>query len=98
MSATKPERINALLAIRDRLPGTESPPQRQRLLEAMQTLGHVTTYEASRYLDCYDPRARKMELVKAGYPVVMTWRTVPTESGVMHRVGVYSLARAVVAA
>jgi hypothetical protein len=95
MSATIPERIKALQAIRDRIPGTDSRAQRQRLQEAMQALQHVTTYEASRYLDIYDPRARKMELVKLGDPVLMTWRSVPTESGVMHRVGVYSLARAV---
>jgi Helix-turn-helix domain len=93
--STAPERIKALQAIRDRIPGTDPGAQRQRILEAMQTLGHVTTYEASRYLDCYDPRARKMGLVKAGHAVLMTWRKVPTESGVLHRVGVYTLARAV---
>ena len=90
---TDPARILALHAIRDRHRGEESGPQRARLLEAMQRLGHCTTFEASRYLDIYDPRARKLNLVKAGHKVLTTWRTVETESGELHRVGVYSLLR-----
>ena len=90
---TDPARILALHVIRDRHRGDAQGPQRARLLEAMQTLGHCTTFEASRYLDIYDPRARKLNLVKAGYRVLTTWRTVETESGELHRVGVYSLLR-----
>ena len=66
---------------------------RARLLEAIQTLGHVTTFEGSRHLDCYDPRARKMELVKAGHDITTTWRITVTESGDHHRIGVYTLNR-----
>lgn len=88
---TPPERITALHAIRDRHSGHASAPQRARLLDAMQTLGHITTFEASRYLDTYDPRARKMELTKLGHPIVTTWRVVQTESGRRHRIGVYAL-------
>ena len=90
---TAPERIAALHAIRDRHPGTDSAPQRARLLEAVQTLGHVTTFEGSRHLDCYDPRAHKMELVKAGNDITTTWRITVTEAGALYRVGVYALNR-----
>jgi len=93
---TPPERIAALHAIRDRHPGDASSTQRARLLEALQTLGHVTTFEASRYLDLYDPRARKMELVRAGHDTLTTWRSVQTESGERHRIGVYALKKGAV--
>lgn len=85
------ERIEALKAIRDRHKGLSASTQRACLLEALQTQQHVTTFEASRYLDLYDPRARKMELVKAGHRIVTTWRAVQTESGERHRIGVYML-------
>lgn len=88
-----PARLEALHSIRARHQGDASAPQKARLLEAMQSLGHCTTFEASRYLDIYDPRARKLNLVKDGHAILTTWRTVETESGELHRVGVYSLAR-----
>lgn len=91
--STSPERVAALHAIRDRHAGQSGPVQCARLLEALQTQGHVTTFEASRFLDVYDPRARKMSLVRAGHSIVMSWRMVPTESGKLHRLGVYALAR-----
>lgn len=90
---TPPERIAALIAIRDRRPGIGCATQRGRLLEALETLGHVTTFEGTRYLDLYDVRARKLELVNAGRDIVTTWRVVQTESGEKHRIGVYSLRR-----
>jgi len=86
-------RIAALHAIRDRHRGQTGAIQAARLLDALQTLQHVTTYEASRYLDLYDPRARKLNLVKAGHNILTTWRRVQTESGEHHRIGVYSLVR-----
>lgn len=93
-NATKtPDRVSALHAIRDRYTGTGAASQRNRLLEAIQLLGHVTTFEASRGLDIYDPRARKMELAKAGYEITTTWRITVTESGDRHRIGVYTLNR-----
>lgn len=90
---TSSERIKALHDIRDRHRGEACATQASRLLEALQTLQHVTTFEASRYLDLYDPRARKLNLVKAGHRILTTWRTVQTESGKHHRIGVYSLVR-----
>lgn len=91
LKPTPPERIAALRAIRDCHRGDASATQRARLLEALQTLAHCTTFEASRYLDLYDPRARKLELVKRGHEIVTTWRHVQTESGERHRIGVYAL-------
>lgn len=88
-----PERVAALHAIRDRHRGDACATQAARLLEALESLQHVTTYEASRHLDLYDPRARKLNLVKDGHQILTTWRTVHTESGAPHRVGVYTLVR-----
>lgn len=88
-----PDRIAALHAIRDSHPGHTGAIQAARLLEALERLQHVTTFEASRHLDLYDPRARKLNLVKAGHRILTTWSAVPTESGALHRVGVYSLVR-----
>lgn len=88
-----PERVAAFHAIRDRHRGDAVATQAARLLDALQALQHVTTFEASRYLDLYDPRARKLNLVKAGHQILTTWRTVHTESGAPHRVGVYTLVR-----
>lgn len=91
---TPAERIAQLIAIRDAIPGTSAMPQRQRLLEAMRQLGHVTTFEASRFLDIYHPPARKRDLVKEGHSVITLMRNVFTEAGKRHRVGLYTLERA----
>ena len=91
LQPTPPERMAALHAIRDRHRGDASATQRARLLEALETQQHCTTFEVSRYLDLYDPRARKLELVKLGHEIVTTWQQVQTESGERHRIGVYML-------
>lgn len=88
-----PERITALLEIRDSMPGNQCTVQCDRLLAAMRKLGHVSTFEAMRFLDVYYPPARKLDLVKAGYRVITSWRVIVTEAGKRHRVGVYSLER-----
>ncbi|MBP6900884.1 MAG: helix-turn-helix domain-containing protein [Burkholderiaceae bacterium] len=85
------DRIARLHAIRDRHLGNEAANQRDRLLAGLHELGHVTTFEASRHLDIYDPRARKLELLRAGHDIVTVWRTATTESGAPHRIGVYLL-------
>jgi hypothetical protein len=90
---TSPERIAALHAIRDRNKGEACTTQRARLLDALQTVGHVTTFEAMRYLDIFDPRPRKLELVRNGHHIITTRRRTETESGERHCIGVYSLAR-----
>ena len=90
---TPPERIAALHAIRDRHQGQSSAPQCARLLEALQTMEHVSTFEGSRFLDCYDVRARCMELRNAGHRILTVWRHILTEAGTKHRVGVYVLVK-----
>ena len=86
-------RIDALAEILHAMPGTNSVSQRNRILTAMQKLGSVTSYEASRYLDCYYPPARVYELRKAEHCIKTVMRGERTESGVMHFVGVYLLER-----
>jgi len=89
------DRLKALHAIRDRHSGEAGASQRARILDALETLGHLTTFEGTRHLDCYDVRARVKELRRDGKSIVTTWRHVPTESGNLHRVGVYTLAKGV---
>ena len=95
---TPPERVAQLHAIRDHHKGDATSTQRGRLLAALQELRSVTTFEAMRHLDIYDPRPRKMELVAEGHEVLTTWRTAVTESGDKHRIGVYTLMRGAAAA
>lgn len=84
-------RITTMAAILATHPGINCPAQRLRLLLALQLLGSVTTYEASRYLDLYDPRARKKELCKEGHAIDTIAARVVTESGEVHRIGRYVL-------
>lgn len=84
-------RITTMAAILAAHPGINCPAQRQRLLLALQLLGSITTYEASRYLDLYDPRARKKELLREGHPIDTIPARVVTESGEVHRIGRYVL-------
>jgi hypothetical protein len=87
------ERRLALECIRQEIQGTARASQQQRILTAIQRLGSVTTFECMRYLDCYDPRPRKLELVRAGHPIELAWDRMETEAGVVHRVGRYFMAR-----
>lgn len=87
------ERKRALLAILAQLPGTSGKVQRQRILRALQELGHLTTFEAMRFLDAFDPRPRVLELRREGHNIGLAWDRVETEAGVTHRIGRYYLAR-----
>jgi len=89
----QPSRVAALRRIRDAHVGNRGSTQAARLLDALHELGSVTTVEAVRFLDCPDPRARKMALVKAGHQIVMVWDRAETESGIVHKFGRYSLVR-----
>lgn len=88
---TTPERIDELHAIRDRHKGESSITQAARLLAALREVGNVTTFEAMRYLDIFDPRPRKLELVRQGHNVITSWRVTETEARERHRIGVYTL-------
>lgn len=86
-------RQSALHAIRDRHQGLDGRTQCARLLAALHELGSITTFEASRHLDVYHPPARAKELRQDGHRITTLRRTVVTEAGARHRVGVYLLVR-----
>lgn len=86
-------RETALHAIRDAHKGLDGRTQCARLLEALRTLGSITTFEASRHLDVYHPPARAKELRQDGHSIMTHRRIVITEAGERHMVGVYLLVR-----
>ena len=90
-SASDADRANALSAILAAMPGNHCSIQRQRMLAAISQLGSVTSFEASRLLDCYYPPARIFELRKDGHDIKTLMRAEQTESGRFHRVGVWVL-------
>lgn len=67
--------------------------QRERLLSHLEQHGSITTTRAREFLNIYDPRVRKHELVRQGYPIVMTWVVAVTAQGFAHKVGLYTLVR-----
>ncbi|MBR8312481.1 helix-turn-helix domain-containing protein [Burkholderia dolosa] len=75
----------------DNWPDNTAAHQRARLLEAMRVRAGVTTLEAMRFLDIVDPRARIVELRKAGYRIDTSWVQQPSECGRLHVVGLYTL-------
>lgn len=87
------ERENHLRSILARFQGNDCNAQRERILTAIQELGSVTTFEAIRFLDCYDPRPRVWELRhQIGHKITTHMRAEQTESGAFHRIGVYMMA------
>ena len=84
-------RTTIMAAIVSEYPSQTTAAQRQRLAAALERLGSITTFEAMRILDIYDPRPRKLELLEAGYQIVLVWDYVKTESGETHRIGRYVL-------
>ena len=90
---TSPDKRRALAVILKAHPGTSCAAQCERIRQALAQFP-LTTFEAMRYLDCYDPRARVMSLRDEGHAIVTHWRTVTSEAGTMHRVGLYALADA----
>ena len=83
-------KIKALHSVRDDHPGVSSAVQCARIRTALSQFS-ITTFEAMRYLDVYDPRARVMQMRNAGEAIDTHWQTVITEAGERHRVGVYTL-------
>ena len=82
-------KIEALQLVRDLHPGVSSKVQCARIRAALSQFS-ITTFEAMRYLDVYDPRARVMQLRNAGESIDTHWQTVITEAGERHRVGRYT--------
>lgn len=80
----------ALRAILLAYPGGTNMAQCRRVRAALSE-GNLTTFEAMRYLDVYDPRARVMQLRRSGDQIDTHWQVIHTESGDRHRVGLYVL-------
>lgn len=85
-----PAKLKAFEAIREAHKGNDSKTQCLRLRAALSRFA-VTTFEAMRYLDVYHAPARVLQLRKAGCTIITHWRTVITEAGEKHRVGLYVL-------
>ncbi len=89
--ATSPEKKAALETIRAEFKGNDCATQRTRLMEAMRRGLPVSTFEAMRYLDIYFPPARIKELRNEGERIGTHWVHSETESGDLHRIGLYVL-------
>ena len=90
-NVTPPEKKAALEAIRVAFAGQDASSQRERLLVALSQFA-VSTFEAMRFLDIYDPRPRVHELRhQLGYKITTVWQISATESGQKHRIGLYVL-------
>lgn len=90
---TPPEKLAALEVIRLAHPGVTCIAQCARIRAALAQFS-VTSHEITRYLDCYDARARIVQLRKAGENIDRHWRVIVTDSGDKHRVGLYAMAGA----
>ena len=82
-------RKEALEKIRIKHSANDAGTQCNRMLEAMQTLGGISTIEAHRYLDILHPPARKLNLVQGGHIVELIWVHEPSDCGAIHRIGKY---------
>ena len=90
MNTTPDDKRQALAAILATHPGNSCAVQFARIRASLSQFS-LTTFEAMRHLDVYDPRARVLQLRHAGEFITTTWSRITTESGHLHRVGVYVL-------
>ena len=90
MIATPDDKRKTLASILAAHPGNTCAVQCARIRAALSQFS-LTTFEAMRQLDVYDPRARVLQLRQAGENITTTWSRITTESGDLHRVGVYVL-------
>jgi hypothetical protein len=90
--ATPPGLTAALMAIRDSMPGSSAAAQEDRLEKALRRWP-LTTFEMSRWLDLYDPRARIQGLRLAGHQILRAWVVIETDCGQRHRVGRFTMQR-----
>lgn len=90
MTTTPDDKREALASILAAHPGNTCEVQCARIRAALSQFS-LTTFEAMRHLDVYDPRARVLQLRQAGESITTTWGRITTESGDLHRVGVYVL-------
>ena len=87
---TPDDKREALAEILAAHPGNSCTVQCVRIRAALSRF-NLTTFEAMRHLDIYDPRARVMQLRNGGERIDTHWQKIATESGHLHRVGVYVL-------
>ena len=87
---TSDDKRKALAEILSAHPGNSCTVQRARIRAALSRFS-LTTFEAMRHLDVYDPRARVLQLRNDGEAITTTWGQIATESGDLHRIGVYVL-------
>jgi len=85
-----PHKEAAFKKLNQNFSGNSAKDQRERFLQGLKNFA-ITTFEASRYLCIYDPRARICELRAQGYNIKTVWETIEAENGVLHRVGKYLL-------
>ena len=90
MTATSDDKRKALAEILAAHPSNSCAVQCVCVRAALSRFS-LTTFEARRHLDVYDPRARVLQLRHAGESITTTWSRITTESGHLHRVGVYVL-------
>jgi len=72
MTPTPDDKREALASILAMHPGNTCTVQCARIRAALSRFS-LTTYEAMRHLDVYDPRARVLQLRKAGENILTTW-------------------------
>lgn len=92
-----PEKVIALLQIRDQHAGNDAATQERRIFDALQSWP-VSTLEARRYLDVLHPAARVLSLRQEGIEILTVWTNQVTECGKPHRVAKYVLTKGAAAA
>ena len=90
MTTTPDHKQKALAAILAAIPGNSCTVQCARIRAALSRCS-LNTFEAMRHLDVYDPRARVRQLRNGGERIDTHWQKIATESGRLHRVGLYVL-------
>lgn len=92
---TTPEKEAALKALRNQFKGTDADTQRRLIFAALEQWPTISTLEARQVLDILHPAGRIKELRDEGHTILTLWADEWTEAGVLHRVGLYALARGV---
>ncbi|MFZ5483695.1 MAG: helix-turn-helix domain-containing protein [Pseudomonadota bacterium] len=83
------ERTAVLWDILAEQPGNSARNQRARILAALHANGFLTSLECSRCLGIVHPPKRVHELRQMGIRIATQWSHEPSETGELHRVGLY---------
>jgi len=84
-------RLQTLQDIAAEMRGNSAETQRERVMDALQALGTLSTVEARRHLDVMHPAQRVLELRSLGAEIETVWSVEPTECGRLHRMARYVL-------